>query len=204
MSFQKQHKSKERIETFGEVYTNEKEVNGMLDLVHSESFRIDSTFLEPACGNGNFLVKILERKLKTIEQESEELYEKNIFIATSSLYGIDIQKDNILECRTRLFNIIKNNYSNFYKTQDENFLKSIQYVLNKNIICGNALTGLKKNGRDIIFSEWILNDEDVKIKEYSMIDIIEYNKDGGNMKLYPLKHRKELLSTHFKEVYNLE
>lgn len=199
MSYKKQHKSKERIDTFGEVYTNEKEIDSMLDLVHSESYKIDSTFLEPACGNGNFLIKILERKLKKIEND----YEKNIFIATCSLYGIDIQKDNVLECRKRLYDFIKT-YINSYQINDENLLKSIKYILNKNIICGNALTGLKEDGGDIIFSEWCFETDKIQIKEYSMRDIIDYNKDNINTKLYPLQYRSKSKWIYYKEVYTLD
>lgn len=108
-----QIKSKQRVVDFGEVYTNEREVNAMLDLVKSETNRIESRFLEPAAGNGNFLIKILERKLKVVQRryrKSQLEYERYAFLAISSLYGIDIQEDNVLECQERLFHYFELTY----------------------------------------------------------------------------------------------
>ena len=76
-------KSKERIADFGEVFTPEKEVNAMLDLVENEIERIDSRFLEPACGDGNFLIQILRRKIYVVEKRysKEQIdFERNVFL----------------------------------------------------------------------------------------------------------------------------
>src|SRR5438034_7986697 len=105
--------SKKRVADHGEVLTGKREVNAMLDLVKQETERIESRFLEPACGNGNFLTKILERKLRVVELRygnSQLEYERNAVLAVSSIYGIDKQEDNVTECRERLFEIFDRKY----------------------------------------------------------------------------------------------
>src|SRR3989339_787701 len=100
--------SRERVADHGEVYTATREVNAMLDLVKSETERIESRFLEPACGTGNFLAEILERKLRVVGEsygKSQFDFERYGILAVSSIYGIDILLDNVQECRKRLFNI---------------------------------------------------------------------------------------------------
>ena len=102
--------SKKRVSDHGEVYTREREVEAMLDLVKSETERIDSRFLEPACGTGNFLAEILERKLQVVERRYRKSvfeYERYAILAVSSIYGIDILKDNVVECRRRLGAIVE-------------------------------------------------------------------------------------------------
>src|SRR5271156_1634216 len=101
----KQVVSKQRVLDHGEVLTSNREVNAMLDLVKQEVERIDSRFLEPACGNGNFLTAILERKLRVVENrygKSQLDYERYAILAMSSIYGIDILEDNVQQCRHRL------------------------------------------------------------------------------------------------------
>ena len=102
-----QVRSKKRVTDHGEVFTNDREVNAMLDLVKHETERIDARFLEPACGNGNFLAEVLRRKLNVVEQrysKSQIEWERYAVIAVSSIYGVDILEDNTQECRERLFN----------------------------------------------------------------------------------------------------
>ncbi len=99
----KQIKSRQRVADHGEVFTNPREVNAMLDLVRDESFRLDSRFLEPACGDGNFLIEILRRKLSLLQDlKSQTEWEFQSLIAVGSCYGIDILPDNAEACRTRL------------------------------------------------------------------------------------------------------
>ena len=98
-----QIKSRQRVADHGEVFTNPREVNAMLDLVCDESFRLDSRFLEPACGDGNFLIEILRRKLSLLKDiKSQTEWEFKSLIAVGSCYGIDILPDNAEACRTRL------------------------------------------------------------------------------------------------------
>lgn len=104
----KQIKSKDRVAAHGEVFTNEREVKAMCDLVEQECDRVDSRFLEPACGDGNFLAEVLLRKLakvKKLYRKSAYDYERYSILALSSIYGVDIMKDNIEECRARLFEL---------------------------------------------------------------------------------------------------
>ena len=103
---EKQVKSRERVREHGEVFTAEREVKAMLDLVKDECENIDATFLEPACGDGNFLDEILRRKLGVCRKkyaQSAADYEKFSFLACTTLYGVDILADNVQRCRERLF-----------------------------------------------------------------------------------------------------
>lgn len=108
-----QIKSKKRVAERGEVFTAEREVTAMCDLVAQECDRIDSRFLEPACGNGNFLAEILTRKLNTVKKlykSNPYDYERYSVLAISSVYGVDIMQDNVFECRERLFNLWNTGY----------------------------------------------------------------------------------------------
>lgn len=159
-----QVKSKQRVADHGEVFTAEREVNAMLDLVKQETERIDSRFLEPACGDGNFLAEILRRKLAVVRRvykKSPSDYEKNAVLAASSIYGVDILQDNVDACRTRLFEIWDKAYKAVCKKEvNQDCRDAVRFILSRNIVCGNALT-LKKvdafgwdTGDPIVFSEW--------------------------------------------------
>ncbi|MGN1040763.1 MAG: SAM-dependent DNA methyltransferase [Candidatus Fimimonas sp.] len=161
-----QIKSKKRVAERGEVFTAEREVKAMCDLVAQECDRIDSRFLEPACGNGNFLAEILTRKLATVKKlykSNPYDYERYSVLAITSIYGVDIMQDNVQECRERLFALWNKEYKSVCKkaTNDET-CEAVQYVLSKNILCGNALTLMcvDENQKDtdtpIIFPEWSL------------------------------------------------
>ena len=161
---QGQIKSKERVAAHGEVFTAEREVNAMLDLVKQETERIDSRFLEPACGTGNFLVKILERKLDAVKKKYRRStidYEKNSILALSSIYGVDILADNAIACRERLYKIWDKAYKRVCKKDvNPDVQKSADFILQRNIVCGNALSlkCVDESGKDtaepIVFSEW--------------------------------------------------
>src|SRR6186713_1399215 len=106
--------SKKRVVDHGEVLTGAREVNAMLDLVKQETERIDSRFLEPACGDGNFLAEVLKRKLTVVESrygKSQLEFERYLVIAVSSIYGVDILEDNAIECRARLFRRVDEKYT---------------------------------------------------------------------------------------------
>jgi len=141
---EKQVVSKKRVADHGEVYTGEREVNAMLDLVKQETERIDSRFLVPACGTGNFVTGILHRKLRIVKSrysKGQLDYERNAVLAVSSVYGIDILKDNLVECRKRLFKIFDQQYSSLFKQRTkEECRNAVQFILEKNIIQGDALT----------------------------------------------------------------
>lgn len=174
-----QTKSKQRVADHGEVFTNEREVNAMLDLVKQETERIDSRFLEPACGDGNFLVEILRRKLKVVSKrykKSQLDYERYAVIAVSSIYGIDLLEDNVEECRSRLFNIFQEQYQKLYKDQTKtDCLESVKFILSKNIIQGDALTLNKVDSEEpIVFAEWsAVNGSMIKRRDYTMANLLQ-------------------------------
>lgn len=136
-------KSKERVRDLAEVFTSDREVRSMLDLVQYLSENIDNTFLEPSCGNGNFLVAILKRKLDTVEAKYKKQIDVEFYIikAIASIYGIDISEENVFEARQRLRNEINNFYSYKFNTKkaNEGFFDSADWVLERNIITGDML-----------------------------------------------------------------
>ena len=154
----KQTKSKQRVADHGEVFTAEREVNAMLDLVKQETERIDSRFLEPACGNGNFLAEILRRKLAVVKSrygKNYADYERYAVIAVTSIYGVEILPDNVQECRERLFNIWNDSYTKECKDDvNDETRDAVRFILGKNILCGDALTLEQEDGTPIIFAEW--------------------------------------------------
>lgn len=153
-----QVKSQSRVADYGEVFTSEREVNAMLNLVKHETERIDSRFLEPACGTGNFLIEILNRKMDVIfdqYRKSQTECEKYLVVGIGSLYGIDLLEDNIQECRERLFQAFSKKYHVSCKSYaNEDFENVIRFILSRNIVCGDALTMLDIEGKPIVFSEW--------------------------------------------------
>lgn len=207
----KQVKSKQRVANHGEVFTAEREVNAMLDLVKSETERIDSRFLEPACGNGNFLVEILRRKLAVVTQRyksSQNEWERYAIVAVSSIYGVEILEDNAQECRERLFNIFNQQYSDLFKnTTKHECLRSVKFLLSRNILLGDALDFTNPETQEpIIFSEWsAVNSTLIKRRDYVFRFLVEkthqfslFNDEGEAaaidepVKEYPLIHYLKL------------
>jgi hypothetical protein len=176
---QKQIKSKQRVSDHGEVFTSQREVNAMLDLVKHETERIDSRFLEPACGNGQFLAEILRRKLAVVGQrygKSQFEWERNAFIAVSSIYGVEIQEDNARECRERLFKLFDDHYAPLFRDKcKEECRQSIRFLLDRNILWGDALDFTNPvTKQPIIFSEWsAVNGSMVKRKDYMFKFLVE-------------------------------
>ena len=212
----KQVKSKKRVADHGEVFTSEREVNAMLDLVKQETERIDSRFLEPACGTGNFLVEILRRKLAIVEnryKKSQLEYERYAIIAISSIYGIDLLDDNIEECRHRLFEIFNKQYISFYKSNYKiECINTVKYILEKNIIKGDALSlKTQQNGNEsIVFSEWsAVNGSMIKRRDFMLSFMLEpqqqmslFNDDN---KPYSIPEPvREFPLTHFLKLANNE
>ena len=116
---EKQVKSRQRVADHGEVFTAEREVRAMCDLVKSETERIESRFLEPACGNGNFLAEVLRRKLAVVKSrygKNPSDYERYSVLSVTSIYGVDILADNAQECRERLFALWDEEYTAVVKS----------------------------------------------------------------------------------------
>ncbi len=188
---ERQMKSRQRVAEHGEVFTAQREVNAMLDLVKQETERIDSRFLEPACGDGNFLAEILRRKLAVVEsgyKKSAADYEKYAVLAATSIYGVDILQDNVEECRKRMFAIWDEAYTAHCKKECKEVVReAVKYILERNILCGNALTLKKVNstGEDmdepIIFSEWVFTGKSsVKRSDYRLDVLMNENPDESN------------------------
>lgn len=147
-------KSKQRVADHGEVFTPEWLVDAMLDLVKDETERLDSRFLEPACGSGNFLVKILKRKLATVEiKYAKSDFDRNHYAVLSlmCIYGVELLQDNIEECKANLLEI----FAEYLNLQPEDSLYACaEYVLTQNIVHGDALTMKDMTGNPISFAEW--------------------------------------------------
>lgn len=213
-----QVKSKKRVADHGEVLTSHREVSAMLDLVKQETENIDSRFLEPACGTGNFLVEILERKLKIVEKryaKNQIEYERYAILALSSIYGIELLPDNVKICRERLLGIFTHFFVNNFKKGKSDFLKSVEFILERNILCGDALTLKTPDGKEmIVFSEWsFVKGSYIKRKDFVFEELIqnkstdlfhtpEFNEEGNPVffpkpiKEFPPIKYKELFSQH--------
>ena len=147
-------KSKQRVADHGEVFTPPWMVEAMLDLVQGETERIDSRFLEPACGSGNFLVQILRRKLAAVElRYGRSEFEKRHFAlhGLMCVYGVELLPDNIVECRGNLLEIFAE-YLDL--TEPDDLYEVADFVLTQNLVHGDALTMLDSNRQPITFAEW--------------------------------------------------
>jgi SAM-dependent methyltransferase len=211
-----QVKSKKRVADHGEVFTSEREVNAMLDLVKDETEKLESTFLEPACGTGNFLAEILRRKLAVVKRryKGNQLdFERNSTIAIASVYGVDILQDNIVECRARLFDIFNEMYIKTYKKKSRDSVrKAVKFILDKNIVWGDALSleTVGDNSQTIVFSQWsAINGSKIKRKDFcykSMIDQASLSElplfsDLGEEAYIPTPI-KDYPPVHFLEIIN--
>ena len=204
---EKQVKSKERVADHGEVFTAEREVKAMCDLVEVQCDNVDATFLEPACGNGNFLSEILNRKLARVKKDARSdatTWEWLSVRAVASLYGVDILQDNAEECRERLFK----QWDKAYKTACKKYCndetrESVRYILSKNIICGNALTMMcvDENQEDteeyITFAEFKTCGRMYMLKrrDYRLDVLLKANEN-------PQKQRQLTLVSDVDDIYN--
>lgn len=146
-------KSRQRVADHGEVFTPLWLVNDMLDLVKGETERIDSRFLEPACGSGNFLVPVLERKLAAVQARygSSDFERRHVALfGLMCVYGIELLADNVAECRARLLAT----FTRFLKGAPDEWGSAAEYVLAFNIVQGDALTMTGSDGEHITFPEW--------------------------------------------------
>jgi len=147
-------KSKQRVADHGEVFTPPWMVEAMLDVVKDETERIDSRFLEPACGSGNFLVQILRRKLAAVElRYAKSDFERRHYalLALMCIYGIELLPDNIAECRANLLEIL----AAYLKLEEADALyRAASHVLSCNLVHGDALKMRTHEGKAITFAEW--------------------------------------------------
>ena len=213
---EQQIKDKSRVSNFGEVLTSKREVLDMLNLVNTETSRLDSRFLEPACGDGNFLTEVLNFKLDILEKnysKNQYEFEKFSIQIFTSIYGIDILEDNIISARERLFNQYFDLYNRKFKSNiNQKLLDCIKYILKLNLVHADALS-LKnvKNDKFIIFSEWSLVNDKIKRRDFEFKNLIDYApfekgtlfSDLGDeviipspIKEYPLTHFLDIILTN--------
>ena len=147
-------RSKKRVADHGEVFTPPWLVDAMLDLVKDETDRIDSRFLEPACGSGNFLVRVLQRKFAAVENKfGKSQFEKAHYslLGLMCIYGIELLEDNIAECRANLIEIFSD-YLGLDKLDD--LYRAALFVLSCNLLHGDAVMMRRHDGEPITFAEW--------------------------------------------------
>jgi hypothetical protein len=188
-------KSKTRVADHGEVFTPEWIVEAMLDLVKAESERIDSRFLEPACGSGNFLVKVLERKLLAVELK----YGKNDFekrhyalLGLMCIYGIELLADNIDECRANVLEI----FSGYLTLKESDDLyRAASYVLSENLVHGDAMAMRTKRGTPITFAEWgYLGKGKFQRRDFRLDDLTMSSAFNAEGSLFAQLGRQELFT----------
>ena len=213
---EQQIKDKSRVSNFGEVLTSKREVLDMLNLVNTETSRLDSRFLEPACGDGNFLTEVLNFKLNILEKnysKNQYEFEKFSIQIFTSIYGVDILEDNIISARERLFNQFFDLYNKKFKSNiNQKLLDCIKYILKLNLVHADALSLKKvKNDKFIIFSEWSLVNDKIKRRDFEFKNLIDYApfekgtlfSDLGDeviipspIKEYPLTHFLDIIPTN--------
>jgi len=209
---EQQIKDKSRVSNFGEVLTSKREVLDMLNLVNTETSRLDSRFLEPACGDGNFLTEVLNFKLDILEKnytKNQYEFEKFSIQIFTSIYGIDILEDNIISARERLFNQYFDLYNKKFKSNiNQKLLDCIKYILKLNLVHADALSLKKvKNDKFIIFSEWSLVNDKIKRRDFEFKNLIDYApfekgtlfSDLGDEVIIP-SPTKEYPLTHFLDI----
>ena len=209
---EQQIKDKSRVSNFGEVLTSKREVLDMLNLVNTETSRLDSRFLEPACGDGNFLIEVLNFKLNILEKnysKNQYEFEKFSIQIFTSIYGIDILEDNIISARERLFNQFFDLYNKKFKSNiNQKLLDCIKYILKLNLVHADALSLKKvKNDKFIIFSEWSLVSDKIKRRDFEFKNLIDYApfekgtlfSDLGDEVIIP-SPIKEYTLTHFLDI----
>lgn len=221
---ERQIKSRERVAERGEVFTAEREVNAMLDLVKQETERIDSRFLEPACGTGNFLVEILRRKLDVVlrqyKGQQAQVWLQSV-IAVSCIYGIDIMMDNVEECRQRLMEILCEWHPHALSGDEapSDLQQVWQYLLERNILWGDALTLCepvsenatiieKRDAKPITFSEWSFISDMVVRKDYHLAALMQAQSqsvpdlfsDLGDEAYLPPKPVREYKPVHYQKI----
>ena len=178
-------KSRQRVIDHGEVFTPPGLVNDMLDLVAQECERVDSRFLEPACGDGNFLAEVLRRKLTTVDRRqgrNAEKWRRDAVLAVSSLYGIDLLPDNVAECRERLLQVVTERHAARLKADlPEDARRAVAFILSRNVVQGDALTMRRADGRPIDFPEWSpVNGTNLKRRDYRFSHLLEQAEYGGD------------------------
>lgn len=149
-------RSRERVRELAEVFTHQREIDSMLDLIPDAFTALDIKFLEPTCGSGNFVVEILKRKLKLVTKstcKSQEHYEFKVLRAVSSIYGIDISPENVTEVKVRVANEVLGYFQTDSNTVEPStgFLNCLNLIISKNFVLGDSLN----RAHEIFLTEWL-------------------------------------------------
>lgn len=199
-----QIRTKDRVRDLAEVYTHEREVNAMLDLI-PDMFPpgvtgTDLKFLEPACGSGNFLVEILTRKLTGIRFaniRAVERYEHWLLRALASVYGVDICTDNVLEARQRMAAVVREHYLLDANTIEptEGFVSGVSAILDSNIICADTLASASTT--EVI--DYIPGRNGTFMRVWSMLDNSDVDAEPDLFNQSPMPKRDEV-AIHYSEI----
>ncbi|MFJ1330979.1 hypothetical protein [Capnocytophaga canimorsus] len=207
----RQVKSKQRVADHGEVFTNEREVKAMVDLVWKNLEQgttdkvLTATFLEPSCGSGNFLIEILRRKISLLKaiQKNKLDYDFSLVLVAGSLYGVELLPDNTQECRERLFAEFQKSYPQKFIERNEDhqkLMKSVQFIISQNIICGDALSYTTPEGEPILFTHWsgLLSTREIIANYFDYGE--KANVKGGMLSLFAEQTVKAPITKHFLEL----
>lgn len=187
-------KSRQRVKSNGEVFTPKSVVNDMLSLsgINELSYDLGSRFLEPSCGDGNFLLEILLRKLSKAHLDRQQL-DLDIIRAVSTIYGVDIMQDNVNEAKHRMMSCIESLYREYTNSElDKHLRLSIEYILDRNIITGNMLTKCDLDGKALVFIEWCLVGDQIQRKDYFINDLDTPITVYGAVDIYNLHSLSEV------------
>jgi type I restriction-modification system DNA methylase subunit len=203
--------SQERVKEFGEVFTPDSIVNDMLDMV-DEQFKdipaneyISKTFLEPSCGDGQFLIRILYRKLLKVKELPANEQKLALLKSLSTIYGVDIQKDNVIRSRERMLKLVKGEEVETFDIEgtnkvqlkldsidfDETFINTIKYIIDTNIIHGDTLD----TNNPVIITEWQFNGDKVKATEFALNELAFSLDTFEECSVNELVHIKEHCTT---------
>jgi hypothetical protein len=198
--FTAQTKSLDRVRDLGEVYTNKREVNAMLDLIPAQDFQIETRFLEPTCGHGNFLVAIFQRKLNIITSISNEkiFFEYMSLKALSSIYGMDICQENIVDSKKRLTALLRKTYKDCINKRASNgYKKALDTILDSNIQCGDMLNGT--HALNMVEYQWHDETYMVERKVFTLDSLIQ-NPSNVLLSMLPPQPIKSLEAVHFLQL----
>lgn len=187
-------KSKSRVQKHGEVFTPDWMVKKMLSepAIQKKIKDIRATFFEPSVGEGAFVTEILHQKLNHVDEiSSRSNWVENALWVVASIYGIELLTDNLIMAKQNLVNVLIEHYQNFYQkelSKNTDLYKSARYIVDNNIVQGNALTYLNNSNNLIVFSEWEKREDKVKQSQFTFKSLVD-----NQYKSFDLDRQLELL-----------
>lgn len=187
-------KSKSRVQKHGEVFTPDWMVKMMLSEpgIQAKIKDIRATFFEPSVGEGAFVTEILHQKLNHVDEiSSKGNWIENALWVVASIYGIELLTDNLIMAKQNLVNVLIKHYQNFYQkelSKNTDLYKSARYIIDNNIVQGNALTQLNNSDELVVFSEWEKRGDKVKQSQFTFKSLVD-----NQYKSFDLDRQLELL-----------